>query len=411
MIIDATMVREWSTGGEYHANITGLDKDQVYWVRGYEKLDNWDIVGYNTAVPFATRKDYANDYNGEMPFSFSVAPDKQVHFSMGNLQYRASTDTWRFAEYQFEYVGDYEDNRFGFVYANGMHPDASQNGEKSDNANRSESYNQWIDLFCWGTSGYNHGAVCYQPWSVSGQASDLYAYGDPNYNLNSSTGKADWGYNAISNGGNTENSGWRTLQGSDNGLYTDEWDYLLNSRPDTYRYALSFLIVRGVVTGVDDHFESYVRYSIDANTEHVYSDMHYGSLNRVSGLVVFPDGFEWPSELGTSRTPWAFNGDLYPYNDHDKPDCFESSWSILEHYGAVFLPCAGPNHRHGSYCSSTSFVNQSNNRYLDRISFYVTPNFPNNGEDIITLGPNGNMWPNSWSWKNTYSVRLVKDVQ
>lgn len=82
---------------------------------------------------------------------FSVAPGRQVFFSPGNLQYNAAAGThqcaegttqpgtWRFAEHQWDYIG-------------------------SDNTNISASYNGWIDLFGWGTSGWNSGANAYQPY-------------------------------------------------------------------------------------------------------------------------------------------------------------------------------------------------------------------------------------------------------
>ena len=107
---------------------------------------------------------------------FSVSEGQQVRFSQGNLQYQASTSTWRFAENQTDCIGD-------------------------GNANIGDAYDGWIDLFGWGTSGFNHGAVCYQPWSSSQDPHDYCAYGNPNDNLYSQTGQADWGYNAISNGG------------------------------------------------------------------------------------------------------------------------------------------------------------------------------------------------------------------
>ena len=104
----------------------------------------------------------------------------KVYFSKGNLQYKASTNTWQFAANQYDYIGN-------------------------ANSNISSSYSGWIDLFGWGTSGYNHGANCYQPWSTSQTDSDYYAYGQYTYDLYDQTGKADWGYNAISNGGNVSN--------------------------------------------------------------------------------------------------------------------------------------------------------------------------------------------------------------
>ena len=46
--------------------------------------------------------------NGKLPGKFSVSATKQVSFAMGNLQYQASTKKWRFAENQYDVIG--EDN-------------------------------------------------------------------------------------------------------------------------------------------------------------------------------------------------------------------------------------------------------------------------------------------------------------
>ena len=152
----------------------------------------------------------------------------RVYFSQGNLQYQASTDTWRFAEHQCDYTGN-------------------------DNENISQSYDGWIDLFGWGTSGYNHGASCYQPWSTSTNNSDYYAYGSYANNLYNQTGQADWGYNAISNGVNQENSGWRTLTQA-------EWYYVFNTRSTVsgIRYAKAQVNgVNGVMLFPDNWNSSY----------------------------------------------------------------------------------------------------------------------------------------------------------
>ena len=123
----------------------------------------------------------------------------QVYFSKGNLQYIGSAGNgdnnntggyWKLADNQWEYFGD--------------------NGQDGN----SQTINR--DLFGWGTSGYNYGPTCYQPWSTSGNRADY-------CNYNALTGQADWGYNAISNGGNQENIGWRTLTVS-------EWDHVFNNR-------------------------------------------------------------------------------------------------------------------------------------------------------------------------------------
>ena len=117
---------------------------------------------------------------GALNGKFSVAADKQVYFSQGNLQYQASTSTWRFADNQYDYVGDASN---GNVY---------ENGAKSDNSQISDTYTGWIDLFCWGTGNT---PTQYDQWS------DYSTF-------------IEWGNNIV--GGS-----WRTLT-------NDEWQYLIS---------------------------------------------------------------------------------------------------------------------------------------------------------------------------------------
>ena len=131
-----------------------------------------------------------------VPGAFSVSSTKQVYFSQGNLKY--SNGTWSFHTNQY-------DRCFTSV------------GNVSSSYNASGTF----DIFGWGTSGYDHGAVCYQPWSTNTTETDYHPYGSATANLYDGDGRADWGYNAISNGGNTENQ-WRTLT-------TEEWQYLFNN--------------------------------------------------------------------------------------------------------------------------------------------------------------------------------------
>ena len=195
----------------------------------------------------------------------------RVLFSKGNLQYRASTKTWRFAENQWDCIGD-------------------------ANSNISSSYSGYIDLFGWGTSGYDHGANSYQPWSTIQNNSYYYAYGAYPYNLYDKTGKADWGYNAISNGGNTENNGWRTLTRGD-------WYYLFNSR----------------------NTSSGIRYA-------------KATVNNVKGVILLPD--DWSTNYYTLNSTNTSNASF-------SSNTFTASqWSTLEQHGVVFLPVAG--RRNGS---------------------------------------------------------------
>lgn len=122
-----------------------------------------------------TFEQVGND-NGKLPGQFSVAPGVQVCFSKGNLQYQASTDTWRFAENQWDYIG--EDNKY--ISATNI---------------------SWIDLFGWGTGN--------MPTNRSMSNGNYPSF-------------VDWGTNPINNGG-YEVGQWRTLT-------QEEWSYLFNGR-------------------------------------------------------------------------------------------------------------------------------------------------------------------------------------
>lgn len=136
------------------------------------------------------------DKEGALSGVFTVADGKTVRFSKGNLQYQASTKTWCFAATQQTVIGNKAGN--------------------TTSTNR-ESSSSWIDLYRYGTSGYNNK----YPYMTSGTESTY-----PNANLNSNT---DWGrYNAISNGGNVTGL-WRTLTSA-------EWGYVLNTRSAATRY-------------------------------------------------------------------------------------------------------------------------------------------------------------------------------
>ena len=122
--------------------------------------------------------------DGAILAEFSVNDSTKVYFSQGNLQYQASTNTWRFAEHQWDFVGaDYRNSCF-----------------KND---------FWIDLFGWGTSGYKK------------IKDDRYAYFSKHNDIAGTN--YDWGvYNAILNGGNKSEM-WRTLT-------EREWFYLVCKR-------------------------------------------------------------------------------------------------------------------------------------------------------------------------------------
>ena len=122
---------------------------------------------------------------------FSVSATKQVTFSPGNLQYTQSTDTWSFANAQYEVLGT--DN----VTGGSVSTDATTGDSKSGTALADK-----VDLFGWSTSATNFGVST--STSKNGYSGSF----------------IDWGTNKI---GNDAPNTWRTLT-------NDEWIYLLNNR-------------------------------------------------------------------------------------------------------------------------------------------------------------------------------------
>ena len=288
--------------GTFVSSLTGLASSTTYYVRAY--ATNEAGTAYGNQVTFTTAN--PTPPTGAINAIFSVSEQKQVWFSKGNLQYQASTNTFRFAENQWNFVGSTN------VYSG--NPGGNVTG--SSNHLISSTYTGWIDLFGWGTSGYNHGAVCYQPYSTSYTSADYLAYGDSDYHLYDQTGQADWGYNQISNGGNTENI-WRTLT-------NDEWQYVIQTR----------------------NTASGIRYA-------------KGVVNYVKGLILLPDN--WDSSV------YNLNNTDEENVDFSTNIINSSTWSdILEANGAVFLP-AGGYRQYGTsiggvdyqgyyWCSSRSFT-------------------------------------------------------
>lgn len=268
MVMNDFFTENGSGADSFTAEMTDLTPNTEYYVRAFAVT--LDGTFYGEEVSFTTLSIPEGAING----LFTVSGSKRVYFSQGNLQYQASTGTWRFATNQWDYVGE-------------------------TNTNISESYNGWIDLFGWGTSGFNHGAICYQPFSTSQSSSDYYAYGQWEYHLYDQTGRAEWGYNLISNGGNQLNQ-WRTLT-------YDEWCYVLFNR--------------GTPTGI-----RFAR----------------ARVNDINGIILLPD--DWSISYYSLSSTNSTNSNF----SNNTISVFQ--WTTLEQHGAIFLPVAG--RRYGSTYSS-----------------------------------------------------------
>ena len=197
---------------------------------------------------------WASSIPGALSGRFTInASGEKVVFSQGNLQY---VGTWQFAENQWDCFS-------------------------------TSQYNDHRDLFGWGTGD--------APNKVSDNNGDYGTF-------------TDWGTNAITNGGNTENSGWRTLT-------KDEWVYLFYSR------------------------------------ENAATLFGFGSVNGMNGLIILPDNWTTPegasftasTTLGlTNQGSFYRNGNN---NNYSHNTYTAEQWAVMESAGAVFLPAAA--YRHG----------------------------------------------------------------
>ena len=227
--------------------------------------------------------------NGALPGEFSIN-DKggKICFSQGNLQFNPAKYEFRFAEKQYDIIG-------------------------KDNEKIAPTYNGWIDLFGWGTSGF----MGCQPTEVSTNASD---YGPSTGGIAGTN--YDWGvYNPITNGGNKEGL-WRTPT-------KEEWEYLIKKRPNA-----SKLKVKCTVCGAE-------------------------------GLMLMPDDF-WNNRL---RIPLDITAENYSVNTYNA-----EQWAQLEELGVVFMPKAGYRTKREYYNGDEYWLGSGSacEFYITNCSFYTS---------------------------------------
>ena len=365
--LDDNVIRIGSGLGEFTIIVSDLNPTTTYYVRAY--ATNSTGTNYGEEFSFTTKETPEPNPpapTGAIDGLFSVSPTKQVWFSQGNLQYQASTGTWRFATNSYDFVGGKKGSAtYGTVSG-------------SSNNNVSSTYSGWIDLFGWGTSGWNNGNQYYQPydWQMSNVEDRGYGYGPTDgvsfdYDLTGTYAQADWGvHNAISNGGNQAGL-WRTLT-------VDEWNYLWNEREAS------------AINGVDDARNTEVEIIIGSKT--------------IRGVLLFPDEYAHPDGIELPYRINGVSGDIIPGSAHYPQQYTAADLRVLQQVGCVFLPDCGQRR-----ISNGTVVYSDFNGYYWSASSYTT--YDSNGVAhygsacILRNGERGVMK------RLGQSVRLVQDRQ
>ena len=322
-------------------------EDYNFRFRGWDK----EIVATESDMVYTAVYDsFLTKKNGAIrAVAFKVSDSRSVYFSQGNLQFNAAQGThatadggtaqgtWRFAENQWNVVG-------------------------SGNTKIAEDYDGWIDLFGWGTSGWDSDAKAYYPWSTSETDSDYWPENSYVNDLIGDRANADWGvYNAISNGGNEPNK-WRTLTMS-------EWQYLFKNNKWTLGYIKTtekdsslcyFLIPDGFTapTGV--------------------------KVTVISTSLSLSNGYVNVNDLSTS----SYAGNSYT----------TEQFASLEKLGFVALPCGGDRNGTSVYDVGSSGLYWSSSAYDSSYAyeFCFGSSFVYSGYDDDRYGGR--------------SVRLVQDL-
>lgn len=282
----------------------------------------------------------------------SASSTTKVLFAPGNLQYLGNangTGTWRFAEHQYDFMGD------GPSSGTSYQGNVTVSGFTKYNA--SADLDVARDLFGWGASGYNNK----YPYMTTTTINEYY-----NGSLVDENANYDWGVYHSASGSSTEkitNGGsysWRLLT-------YDEWSYVINRTnkvytkewPDSYKQTKN-LFCDATITGV--------------------------MTNNVKGVIIFPNSWngdfyrniKYGNESGCTFNSNVFNAD---------------QWAMLENMGCVFLPVAHVRNgtsmtylNEGHYWTSTlRNAQEGRGTSLDMLSggtVYVTTNLRRFGQSV-----------------------------
>ncbi len=196
---------------------------------------------------------------------------------------------------------------------------------------------------------------------------DLFGWGTGADPLNFSDNKAtlsNWGDYL----GSEFESGWYTLS-------IAEWDYILNGRTSNLRFLKA-------------------------------------TVNGVKGLILFPDGFAWPSHVIENNT--TIYGKINSKTDNFTETITSTQWTSLENKGAIFLPTGGYRINRGGYSNISDGTSGSINNASTFGYYWASDAYNSNiayhlrffSTNVTTSITNTN-FPKKYGC----SVRLVRNVQ
>ena len=264
-----------ATGYRYGMRLYYAGNDGRYWssslFAGYQN-NAWsisfspktgrDYYGRNFGFPVRPVQDKQEEEVVEpayVPKPFTVSEGKQITFSGGNLQYTQSTQTWAFAEHQYDMLG-------------------------TDNVDGSTLADK-IDLFGWS------GSTGSAKWGISTSTDKSDYSGD----------FVDWGTNTI---GTDAPDTWRTLT-------IDEWQYLFMHTRWTMAKVngtLGFMLLPAdfvvparltiSILGDGNMSDAYKNFSESDYSANVYTASQFSQLES-AGVVFLPcAGFHRGSSVG-----------------------------------------------------------------------------------------------------------------
>lgn len=240
------------------------------------------------------------------PFTINSNGDR-IKFAPGNLQYQASTGLWRFAEHQYDYIG----NSLGNNASNSIRPTQSD----------------WIDLFGFGCNGENNGQINYMPYSNSNYVTDYYSA--------AMAGNSSFSYQYNLQTG--EN--WRMLEKSD-------WKYIMYTR-NGHRYAKASINgINGLVVFPDNYTSNLNNINTPASSysSNILTIQDYTQL-EADGCVFLP----------TSGCAQYYNNSLHFYDMNSKGYYYVGNLQSIDSY-VIQLFSDGSNFSSTNYAVSADYA-------------------------------------------------------